>query len=153
MSLEVDLAVLAEGAAADARGNLTLVAANPHLLLADELPVQFAPVFLVVVNEPEEELLTPGRLINAKIEVSGPDGETLFVSQLRQAVTPPPAPAVTPRLNLISQIPFTASKIGTYKFTAHIEAIGSGNQAVGEITATRTVRVADRASLGQSGTS
>jgi hypothetical protein len=152
MSLVVDLAVLAEGAATDARGSLTLVAANPHILVADELPVQFSPVFLVTVQDDAEDdaaILAPGRPINAKIEVIGPDDEALFVSQLRQAVAPPPFEAIRPALNLLAQVLFTASKIGKYRVSAHIEVIGEGNEAVGEVTATRIVTVTDRASLNQ----
>jgi hypothetical protein len=43
MSLAVSLATLAEGAATDGRGNVTLVAVNPHALAADQLPAQFTP--------------------------------------------------------------------------------------------------------------
>lgn len=149
MSLVVDLAVLAEGAATDVRGNMTLVAANPHILLSDDLPVPFVPIFLVAVEEDGEtaDILIPGRIVDAKMEVTGPDGEILFVSQIRQAVTPPPHPAIPPRLNVVSQVPFTASKIGRYLVTAHIKIIADGNQVAAEVTATRTVRVFDRASL------
>jgi hypothetical protein len=149
MSLVIDLAVLAEGAATDSRGSLTLVAANPHILIADDLPVPFVPVFLVVVDEDAEtaEILAPGRIVNAKIEVTGPDNQALFVSQIRQAVAPPPHPAIPPRLNVVAQVPFTAAKVGKYQVSAHIEIIGNGNQVTAEITATRTVRVYDRASL------
>ena len=151
MSLVVDLAVLAEGAATDARGNLTLVAANPHMLMADELPAQFSPVFLAVIDEAEDtdapNILAVGRVINAKIEVVGPDDEALFVGQIRQAVMPPAYPSLRPVLQVIAQIPFTASKIGTYRVSAHIEVGGEAEQASTKITATRTVRVTDRASL------
>ena len=51
MSLTINLATLAEAAAPDARGNITLVAANPAALVADELPAQFGPVLFVVVEE------------------------------------------------------------------------------------------------------
>jgi hypothetical protein len=151
MSLVVDLAVLAEGAATDTRGNLTLVGANPHVLVADDLPTQFVPVFLVAVQEDSEttDILTPGRFLNAKIEVTGPDGEVLYISQIRQAIAPSPHPSLPPRLNVVGQVPFTASKIGKYQVSAHVEVLGGDNQAPAEVTATRTVRVSDQASLNR----
>jgi hypothetical protein len=152
MSLVVDLAVLAEGAATDSRGNFTLVAANPHLLIAEELPVQFNLVFLAVVDDDEDDtappqILTPGAVVTAKVEVTGPDSETLFFAQLRQVVVPSPYPAMRPRFQIVAQVPFTASKTGRYRVSARIEVTGQGEQAPAEVTAARTVRVADRASL------
>jgi hypothetical protein len=151
VSLVVDLAVLAEGAATDARGNVTLVAANPSMLIAEELPAQFSPVFLAVVNEGEDgyppSILTPGRVIAVRIEVTSPEDEVLFVGQLRQAVAPPPYPDMQPILSVIAQVPFAASKVGRYTVSAQIRALGEGEHVLDEVTARRTVRISDRPSL------
>jgi hypothetical protein len=152
VSLIVDLAVLAEGAATDARGSLTLVAANPHILLADELPLQFAPVFVASVNEQEEpgesRSVIAGALVNVTVEARGPDNEILFHSQLRQVVQPPPVPTLHPRLQLVAQVPFAAIKAGEYLVSARFEIAGDGNARKSlEVTATRTIEITDRASL------
>jgi hypothetical protein len=150
VSLAIDLAVLAEGVATDARGNLTLVAANTNLLVADELPVQFSPIFVVAVVDDDESqdppVLTTGAIVSAKVEAMGPDSEVLFVAQLRQVVQPPPYPSLNPRMQLVAQVPFTASKIGVYKVSAVI-TISDGIHPEAQVTATRKVRITDFASL------
>lgn len=150
MSLTVDLAILAEGATNDARGSLTLVGVNPTVFVAEELPAQFVPVFVVNVidgNEAKPESLTPGAKVSARIEVQGPDGEVLFVAPLRQVVSPQPSPDVPPRMQVLAQVPFTASKPGPYRFSARIEAHDDSESEPAEVTAVRTVRVTDAASL------
>jgi hypothetical protein len=152
MSLAINLAVLAEGAAQDARGNITLVAANPGLFIADELPAQFSPVFLVVVEETpganeDAQIIKPGRTLSARVEVRSPDEQILFYAQLRQVILPPPNTLVPLRLQVLAQLPFTASKTGEHKAIAHIQVIAEHEQLHGEVTATRTVTITDAASL------
>jgi len=152
MSLAINLAVLAEAAATDARGNITLVAANPGLLIADELPAQFAPVFLVVVEETpwaneEAQIIKPGRTLSARVEVRDPGGQIIFYAQLRQVILPAPNTLLPMRLQVLAQVPFTASKTGECKAIAHIQVIAEHEQLLGEITAARTVMITDAASL------
>lgn len=88
MSLKVDYAGFAEGATFDTRGNSTLVGFNPQVLFVDDLPAQVAP-FLVLAahdNEMPEPVLLPGKPLILRIQLSGPDGETLFVTEQRQPV-------------------------------------------------------------------
>ena len=149
MSLAVNLVVLAEGAATDSRGNLTLVAVNPQTLIADELPAQFSPIFVVVVedDEAEPQVIVPGNTVTARLEATGPDDAVVFFAQLRQAVQPPPHPTMHGRVQVIAQVPFAAGKAGTYRVSAHIAIVGAHEQLQGEVTASRSVRVADAASL------
>ncbi len=146
MSLIVDLAVLAEGAATDARGNLTLVGVNPQLFIADNFPVQFTP-FLIVALKDDDEILVPGRTISATVEATGPDGEVLFVFPLlRQTIAPSPYPALKPRVQVVGQVPFTASKAGDYTVSARITVSGDV-ETLAEVSAARTVKVTDMPSL------
>jgi hypothetical protein len=149
MSLEIDFASLAEGVAGDARGNLTLVAVNPHALVADQLPAQFSPILVVVVvdNDAGNPAIVVGRTITGRIEARAPDDEVLFVAQLRQPVVPPPAPSLSPRVQIVAQVPFTASKPGEFRISAHIATVDEQENVIGEVTATRKVRVSDSASL------
>jgi hypothetical protein len=151
VSLVVNLAVLAEGAAPDARGTLTLVAVNPHALIAEELPAQFGPVFVAVIEDDEDagtpQVLTSGAAVNAKVQVTGPDGEALFMAQFRPMVVPPPHPGMRPRIQVVAQVPFTAAKTGKYAVSADFEVVGDRAQEPNTITALRVVRVIDRASL------
>jgi hypothetical protein len=150
MSLIVDLAALAEGAASDVRGSLTLVAVSQNVFVADEFPFQFAPVFVVVVADDAEgttqpTVLNPGVVVTAKVTAEGPGEETLFVAQLRQTIQPHPVPNMTPRFQIVAQVPFTASKSGAYQISADIEAL-DGVEVVATVTANRKFRVIDAAS-------
>lgn len=149
MSLHIDFASLAEGVAGDARGSLTLVAVNPHLLIADQLPAQFTPFLVVVVEDDDTEnpVIVPGRTVTGRIEALGPDSETLFVAQLRQPVVPPPSPSMRPRVQIIAQIPFTASKVGEYRVSASIAIVGDGEEVKSEVVATRRVKVSESTAL------
>ena len=149
MSLEVDFAALTEGVAADARGSLTLVAANPHVLVADQLPAQFSPILVVIVDDDDIEnpAIVPGQTVTARIEAIGPDGVVLFVAQLRQPILPPSTPLLGARVQIVAQIPFTASKTGDFKISAHIVIVDENEEVKGEVTATRRVKVSDVASL------
>jgi hypothetical protein len=150
MSLKIDFSSLAEGVAGDARGSLTLVAVNPHLLVADQLPTQFN-LFLVVVaidDDTETPVILPGRTVTAQIEARGVDDDALFVAQIRQPVLPSNPPFTVPRVQVVAQVPFTASKVGRYKISAHITIVGDGQEVEGEVTAIRQVQVSDTASMG-----
>lgn len=152
MSLSVNLATLAEGAATDSRGSVTLVGVNPYILVADELPTQLSPVYYVVVEEDEgtpegSRVISPGRVLSAKVEVTSPDGEVVFVTQLRQVILPPPLPWAASRLQVIAQLPFTASKSGNYHASAHVAVLGDQERTLEEISAVRKLKVADAAAL------
>jgi hypothetical protein len=149
MSLEVSLATLAEGVTSDARGSLTLVAVNPYALIADQLPAQFGPVFVATIedSDAEQPVIVPGINMSARVEATGPDDVVLFVTQMRQTVVPPPHPTMRPRVQIIAQVPFTASKKGTYTVSAHVAFVSEAEEVKGEVTITRRVRVADAASL------
>lgn len=149
MSLEIDFATLAEGVAGDVRGSLTLVAVNPHLLLADQLPAQFSLILVVVVQDDDREdpVIVPGSTVTARVEARGPDDDALFVAQLRQPVSPPPSPFLRPRVQIVAQVPFTASKAGEYRISAHIAIVGDSQEVKGEIVATRRVQVSDSAAM------
>ncbi len=149
MSLEVDFVALAEGVASDARGNLTLVAVNPAVLVADQLPAQFAPILVLVVadNDLANPIIVSGRPVTGRVEAVGPDGEMLFVLQLRQAILAPAIPSLPTRVQVIAQVPFTATKAGDFRISAHVAIVGEEEKVVGEITAGRKVRVSDAASL------
>ena len=149
MSLEVSLATLAEGVTADARGSLTLVAVNPHALIADQLPAQFSPVLVATIEDSDVEhaVIVPGLEMVARVEATGPDDVTLFIAQMRQVIAPPPHPTLQPRVQIIAQVPFAASKTGLYKISAHVAFVGAGEEVKGEVTIARQVRVTDAATM------
>ena len=149
MSLKIDFATLAEGVAGDVRGSLTLVAVNPHLLVADQLPTQFI-LFLVVVvddDDTQDPAIVPGRTVTVQIEARSPDQDALFVAQLRQPVAPSPSPLLLPRVQIVAQVPFTASKVGEYKVSAHIAIVGDDQEIKSEVTATRQIQVSDAVTM------
>jgi hypothetical protein len=150
VSLIVDLAVLAEGAAADSRGSITLVGVNPNVLLAETFPVQFSPILLVTLKDDEEAgTFRPGRVVAATVKATGPDGEVIFIAPaIRQVITPSPLPALSPKINVIAQVPFTASKSGTYTVSARMTVIdGDSGAELAEASTERTVIVSDLNSL------
>jgi hypothetical protein len=148
MSLVIDFVAIAEGVAADARGILTLVAVNSSALIADQLPTQFGPILVVVAVDDElaNPVIAAGRTLAGRIEVVSPDNETLFVTQLRQGIVPSAVPAIPPRVQVVAQVPFTATKTGEYRLSAHITVVDEGERIVGEVTAVRRVWVLDSAS-------
>jgi hypothetical protein len=147
VSLEIDLAVLAEGAATDSRGNVTLVGINPSLFLVENFPVQFSPVLLVALKEDESETLSPGRTLSATVEVTGPDDEVLFAFPIRQVIAPQPYRGLRPRAQVVGQVPFTASKIGIYTVSARIAVIGDDGKPIAEVSTSRQLRITDLPSL------
>jgi hypothetical protein len=149
MSLVVNLAVLAEGAATDARGLITLIAANPQSLVSDQLPAQFAPVFLVVIEEANADaprIIELGQPVSFRVQITGPDGNVVFFSQFQQQVPPPQHPSLPPRLQLLVQVPFSAPKGGEYVTSARI-AVTCPDGHEEAVEASRKVLVIDTASL------
>ncbi len=151
MSLVVNLAVLAEGAAPDARGNITLIAANPQALLVDQFPSQVNPTFFVVVEEDEEggndPVIVAGRKISLRVEVVGPDHDVVFFSQVEQPVLPLRYPSLHPRIQMLAQIPFSATKAGDYVISARIGVSRADGGQDEVVEAIRKVLVMDGASL------
>lgn len=148
MGLVIDFAAIAEGAASDARGILTLVAVNPYALIADQLPAQFSPILVVIAvdDESANPVIVAGRTLTGRIEAVGPDNETLFVAQTRQGIVPSAVPAIPPRIQVVAQVPFTATKTGEYRLSVHITVVDESEQVMGEVTAMRRVWVLDSAS-------
>lgn len=149
MSLAINLAVLAEGAATDSRGNVTLVSVNPQVLVADELPAQFSPLFVVIVEDDENEppIIVPGNTVTTSVQATDPDGVVVFFTQLRQVINPPPNPNLRSRVQLIAQLPFTAAKAGLYTASADVVVVAEHEEVQGQVTARRKVRVSDMASI------
>jgi hypothetical protein len=150
MSLVLNLAVLAEGAATDSRGSLTLVAVNPQAFIADQFPAQFAPIFVIVIEENVDNVASsvfvPGRSVALRVQATGPDGDVVFYSQIQQVVPPAPHPRLPPRVQLLAQVPFPAPKAGKYEISGRI-AIKRADGGEEVIEATRNVLVADSAIL------
>jgi hypothetical protein len=91
--------------------------------------------------------IVPGREIEVSVEAKGPDGEVAFFNRIRQPVLPQAIAALPARIQLITPVPFTAAKTGTYSFSAHFAVFDEHQERTGEAKATRTVRVMDRESL------
>jgi hypothetical protein len=85
--------------------------------------------------------------VTAQIEARSPDQDALFVAQLRQPVTPSPSPLLPPRVQIVAQVPFTASKVGEYKVSAHITIVGDDQEIKSEVTATRQIQVSDAVTM------
>jgi len=147
MSLVVTLVTLAEGAASDSRGGITLVAANPQFLTAERFPAQLAPVFYAAVEDGEEGAqppsIVPGRVVSLKLQVTAPDGEVLYFFQNQQSVLANPHPVHPIRLQVLVPVQFSASKSGDYTISARLAiALPGGEQD--EVVATRRIRVIEQ---------
>lgn len=150
MSLLVNLAVLAEGVAPDSRGLLTLVAANPQAFVADQFPAQFAPVFVIAIDEEKDTdtsgIIAAAQKITFRVQATDPDGNVVFYAQQQPPVPPAPHPHMPPRLNLVVQVPFNAPKVGEYAISARITV--SGQERHDEvIEASQKVLVVDSAAM------
>jgi hypothetical protein len=150
MSVIVNLAVLAEGLGSDSRGLLTLIAVNPQSLVAEQLPAQFAPVFVVAIEEDASPgaatFLAPGRTASVRVQAADEDGNVVFYSQQEQVVPPAPHPNLPARMQLIAQVPFAAQKGGLYEISARITLHGPDGQDE-EVRAARNILVMDVATL------
>ncbi len=146
MSLAVDYAGFAEGATFDTRGNSTLVGFNPQVLFVDELPAQIAPFLVLAVHDDEmpEPILVPGKALVLRIQLSGPEGETLFVTEQRQPVQAKRWKTLPHRIQVLAQIPFAVSKAGDYTVALTLRLDDATSEP---LIATASVRISDQASL------
>lgn len=78
MSLTIDLFVMCEGAATDARGALTLVGIGQNVVQTEELPARTSRTFAALVSEDDEteRILVPGNSVEVNIRVVDPDGKS-----------------------------------------------------------------------------
>ncbi|MBV9764111.1 MAG: hypothetical protein JOZ48_04625 [Acidobacteriaceae bacterium] len=144
MTLRIDAVAVAEGAAQDVRGAWTLVGFNPPALPADSFPARFGPAFLLIAEDDgEHPVVAAGTFLNVKVQLTGPDGETLFFAQDRPQVQPWPNSPLPRRIQLVVQVPFTAGKAGEYRVYGSISA----DDPVFALVAERTIRVVDSASI------
>jgi len=118
-------------------------------LVADQLPAQFTPVLVAIIvdTDPENPVITAGRTMTGRIEAVGPDDSVLFVAQLRQPVSPPSIPLIRARAQIIAQVPFMAAKPGDFKISARMAVVDANENVMGEVIATREIKIADAASL------
>lgn len=144
MSLRIEWFGLSEGAATDARGSTTLVAFSPEFFAVQAFPTTIAPV-LVFVAEDEESpaaTLAPGMVLSVRVEVSGVDGEGLFLAQNSMTIGEKRIPELPSRINVIAQVPIPVAKPGRY--TARVDVSGPDGVSVkGE----RAFHVLDAAAL------
>lgn len=79
MALKIDWFGLAEGAASDARGMLTLVGFAPLVQVHPELPsgTELTVVLVLHDDEDPEPTLTEGSAIGLNVRVLGPDGAAI----------------------------------------------------------------------------
>lgn len=144
MTLRVEWFGLSEGAATDARGSTTLVAFNPEFLAVSEFPATLAPVLVFVAEDDDEPepTLRPGMALTVRVEVSGPEGEGLFLAQNPMLIGEKRIPSLPSRINVIAQVPIPVSQPGTY--TAHVGVVGPEGL---DVRASRAFFVLDAAAL------
>lgn len=144
MSLRVDFIGFAEGAATDSRGNVSLIGFHPQVLIQDAFPSQVTPTLVLVASEDEQPapLVVPGSIVTFRVEILGPDGDTLFVTEQQQPIGERRWRSLSGRLQVIAQIAFSANKPGDYKGRVTVTVTSAP-----PLVAEGTVRITDLATL------
>ncbi len=147
MTLRVDWFGLAEGVAADAAGKVTLVGFAPQFLLIDRYPAIAAPSVVWIIEDDEDPspLLGAGIRGTFKIEVSNPEGATMFVTTQPVELGAKRWPALPTRLQLIAQFPLQIEKPGAYRIHGELRLPELSEPLEG----VRTILIANPADLDE----
>ncbi len=122
MTLKTLLCAIAEGGAADARGNLTAIGIEPGKWIVSK-GSQLTPTIVIVAEDDlDAPLLFRGEPLSFTVSATGPDGDTLFFAQQTASVQEKVDPALPHRINLIAQVPLTPSATGVHAITAAVRA-------------------------------
>lgn len=108
---------VAEGAVIDVRGNVTALGLNPATWTFESFPA-VAPFSVLLqvrwVDEVNDQEPLAGRQTHVAIEVSDPDGKTIFYTAQVVASQPKVVLEVPSSLTLVGQLPIQVEKPGTY---------------------------------------
>lgn len=147
MTLELRYAVLAEAALVDPRGNPTLVGLDPAWWTVPVFPAMIAPTFCMSVarGSSDDSPLYPGGplTLSTRIQVTGPDGEVLFFTEVNQVAPPPPPLGPEPKVSVVLATPFTVAKTGDYTISGRLGVPTDGSS----VEVARMLRVYDDASV------
>jgi hypothetical protein len=115
---------LAEAATLDIRGQLTASGLLSPLLTVDSFPSQVAP-FVILLAENADlggEAELP-RSANLRVEVIGPDEETLVALQQEVLLARPPVrlAGLPARAQVVAQLPVQVNKSGDYTFRVTLD--------------------------------
>lgn len=140
MAIETEWFGIAEGAATDARGSLTLVGFSPDFILLAELPGAIN-LFLVLRAHDDED---PRPVLSDKTEVAldaqvyGPDGKVLAGIQQNSVIGPKRYPELAVTATILLGLRLTFQKYGEHKAVINLTA---GNE---HLTAERIFHVVDK---------
>lgn len=125
MSLKLEWMGLAEGATVDVRGSVALIGWNPLSLTVAAMPTRVALHVLLFAedDDPPSAVLTQGRPLSVKVNVTGPDNTTLFYDEQTSALEIPPARRVDlpQRLQVMAQVPIEVTKAGKYRYGVRVD--------------------------------
>lgn len=137
MSLRAILTAVAEGVTHDARGQITLVAAEPSVWQPSELPGPLNLFFVVILedDEPEAPTLVPGQTASYSMRVIGPN-DTVLAFWEQNVVTPASAdPGLPSRVSAVMPVTIVAQHEGLHTVALVTRYLG------GEYQWLRTFRV------------
>jgi len=117
---------LAEGAAGDHRGQLTLVGFNINVVPIPEaaLPATLSIVLVAVIEADMPADLTAAGKIQLSSHFSAPDETVMFAGQQSLDVPPLPWPEVPPRIQLVVAGQATFQRYGLYTARVRIDIPG-----------------------------
>jgi hypothetical protein len=113
---------VAEGAASDARGALTLVGFNAQVFTQEQYPVAMSPTFIAIMEGgPGEERFVQDLQPSVQISVEDESGRTVFlVDSPRQPLGPKDWWMLPDRLQVVMQVNFLAEFPGRYTATVRM---------------------------------
>ncbi|MFF7521169.1 DUF6941 family protein [Streptomyces pseudovenezuelae] len=122
--MNIDAALLAEGATGDIRGAITLVGYNQRVVNAPTLPFSFK-LTLVVSLSGETEKASQAQI---SVNLESPEGESAFAFSQPVQLPASTVKGVPSFTNIAMDIPFTGVSYGVYRLTASWREAGQEAQ-------------------------
>ncbi|MFJ8626254.1 hypothetical protein ACIRD3_25925 [Kitasatospora sp. NPDC093550] len=121
--MKIDHVILAEGAAADLRGALTLVGVNQRVVNAPSLPFSFKQSLAITFTSgpasTANEAAQNGQL---SVAVTGPGGDTTFAVSTAIPIAPSARKDAPSIGHILLELPISGTSHGTYRVSVTWEA-------------------------------
>lgn len=128
--MKFDFLALAEGAAEDSRGAITLVGVNQNLVVSPTLPTPFRRTLFAYVSEEEGQAPLPsGTPIAMAFRAESPSGNVVVAGTGAGALGNKPYPDLPGAVQFAVDLAGVAGEYGAYKLICEISIAGSSLRA------------------------
>ena len=142
MSLSIEWLVLAEAAAHDSRGALTLIGVERNVAVVSTFPAQRSYAVAASIRDDEipVPLLLPGKTLDVEFTVVSPSGDTLLATRSAPVLGERPRPEVPGGVSVLFELSLALAEYGEYRVKCLVSVEGE-ERAVG---AEKSVYVVER---------